>query len=122
MDRFPDRVRAMVLDGAVDPAEDTVDSIIQQMAGFQTAFTDYAADCAKSAGCPLGTGPAQWVNRFHQLVDPLVARPGLLSVGPDLVLILALALLVSGAGLLVAGMRRQHGNGDGDGEDAGAVV
>jgi hypothetical protein len=52
----------------------------------------------------------------------LVARPGLLSVGPDLVLILALALLVSGAGLLVAGMRRQHGNGDGDGEDDGAVV
>jgi pimeloyl-ACP methyl ester carboxylesterase len=76
VDRFPDRVRAMVLDGAVDPAEDTVDSIIQQMAGFQTAFTDYAADCAKSAGCPLGTDPAQWNNRFHQLVDPLVARPG----------------------------------------------
>ena len=76
VDRFPDRVRAMVLDGAVDPAEDTVDSIIQQMAGFQQAFNDYAADCAKSAGCPLGTDPAQWVNRFHQLVDPLVARPG----------------------------------------------
>ena len=52
----------------------------------------------------------------------LVARPGLLSVGSDLVLILALALLVSGAGLLVAGMRRQHKNGDGDGEDDGAVV
>ncbi len=79
VDRFPDRVRAMVLDGAIDPAEDTVDSIVQQMASFQTAFTDYAADCAKSAGCPLGTDPAQWVNRFHQLVDPLVARPGLTS-------------------------------------------
>ena len=76
VNRFPDRVRAMVLDGAIDPAEDTVDSIIQQMAGFQTVFNDYAADCAKSAGCPLGTDPAQWVNRFHQLVDPLVARPG----------------------------------------------
>lgn len=50
----------------------------------------------------------------------LVVRPGLLSVGPDLVLILALVLLVSGAGFLVAGMRRQHG--DGDGEDDGAVV
>ena len=37
-------------------------------------------------------------------------------------LVLALVLLVSGAGLLVAGMRRQHGNGDGDGEDDGAVV
>jgi pimeloyl-ACP methyl ester carboxylesterase len=74
--RFPDRVRAMVLDGAIDPAQDTVDSIIQQMTGFQVVFNDYAADCAKSAGCPLGTDPAHWVDRFHQLVDPLVAKSG----------------------------------------------
>lgn len=76
VERFPDRVRAMVLDGAIDPMQNAIDSNIDQMAGFQTAFTDYAADCAKSAGCPLGTDPAQWVNRFHQLVDPLVANPG----------------------------------------------
>jgi pimeloyl-ACP methyl ester carboxylesterase len=76
LEKFPDRVRAMVLDGAIDPAQDTVASIIQQMTGFQVVFNDYAADCAKSAGCPLGTDPAQWVNRYHQLVDPLVAKPG----------------------------------------------
>ncbi|SBS77939.1 Carboxylesterase B [uncultured Mycobacterium sp.] len=76
LEKFPDRVRAMVLDGAIDPAQDTVASIIQQMTGFQLVFNDYAADCAKSAGCPLGTDPAQWVNRYHQLVDPLVAKPG----------------------------------------------
>ena len=46
------------------------------MAGFQTAFNDYAADCARSAGCPLGTDPTQFVNRYHALVDPLVAKPG----------------------------------------------
>ncbi len=46
-----------------------------QMAGFQTAFEDYATDCAQSAGCPLGTDPAQFVNRYHQLIDPLVTRP-----------------------------------------------
>lgn len=74
--KFPERVRTMVLDGAIDPAQDTVDSIIQQMDGFQVVFNDYAADCAKSAGCPLGTDPAQWVNRYHQLVDPLAAKPG----------------------------------------------
>ena len=45
---------------------------LRQMAGFQTAFDDYAADCAQSAGCPLGTDPTQFVNRYHQLVDPLV--------------------------------------------------
>ena len=46
------------------------------MAGFQTAFNDYAADCARTAGCPLGTDPAQFVNRYHALVDPLAAKPG----------------------------------------------
>jgi pimeloyl-ACP methyl ester carboxylesterase len=76
LEKYPDRVRTMVLDGAIDPAQDTVDSIIQQMTGFQVVFNDYAADCAKSAGCPLGTDPAHWVDRYHQLVDPLVAKPG----------------------------------------------
>ncbi|AQT79663.1 alpha/beta hydrolase [Mycolicibacterium litorale] len=76
LERFPQHVRAMVLDGAIDPAEDTVQSIIEQMTGFQVVFNDYAADCAKSAGCPLGTDPAQWVNRFHELVDPLAVKPG----------------------------------------------
>ena len=76
---YPDRLRAMVLDGAVDPSLDPIDENLRQMAGFQTAFEDYAADCAQSAGCPLGTDPAQFVNRYHQLVDPLVTRPGYTS-------------------------------------------
>ena len=76
LEKFPNRVRAMVLDGAIDPAEDPMASITQQMTGFQVAFNDYAADCAKSVGCPLGTDPTQWVTRYHQLVDPLAAKPG----------------------------------------------
>ena len=72
---YPDRVRAMVLDGAIDPSLDPIDENLRQMAGFQTAFEDYAADCAQSAGCPLGTDPAQFVNRYHQLIDPLVTQP-----------------------------------------------
>jgi pimeloyl-ACP methyl ester carboxylesterase len=75
-ERYGDRIRAMVLDGAVDPSQDPVAATINQMAGFQTAFNDYAADCAQSAGCPLGTDPAKFVDRFHQLVDPLVKTPG----------------------------------------------
>ena len=71
-----DHVRAMVLDGAIDPTVGPIDENVNQMAGFQTAFNDYAADCARSAACPLGTDPAQWVNRYHALVDPLVAKPG----------------------------------------------
>lgn len=78
-ERYPDRVRAMVLDGAVDPSLGPIDESVAQQAGFQRAFDAYAADCAKSAGCPLGTDPAQFVARYHQLVDPLVARPAATS-------------------------------------------
>ena len=76
VNQFPNRVRAMILDGAIDPQQDPIDSLVDQMAGFQVAFTYYAADCAKSPSCPLGTDPAQWVNRYHQLVNPLVFKPG----------------------------------------------
>ncbi len=73
---FGQHVRAMVLDGAIDPTVDPVEKSIRQMAGFQTAFEDYAADCARYRDCPLGQDPAQWVNRYHQLVNPLVNKPG----------------------------------------------
>lgn len=76
LEKFGSHVRAMVLDGAIDPTVGPVDQNVAQMAGFQTAFNDYAADCARSAGCPLGTDPAQFVNRYHALVDPLVTKPG----------------------------------------------
>jgi pimeloyl-ACP methyl ester carboxylesterase len=72
---FPDKVRAMILDGAVDPTVDPIKSNIEQAASFQKAFDDYAADCAKSPNCPLGTDPAKSVTVFHSLVDPLVTTP-----------------------------------------------
>jgi len=78
-ERYPDRVRAMVLDGAVDPSLDPIAASIQQMAGFQTAFNDYATDSAQSAGCPLGTDPAKFVDRYHALVNPLVNKPAATS-------------------------------------------
>ena len=73
--RYPDRIRTMVLDGAVDPSLDPITESINQMSGFQRAFDKYAAYCAEQAGCPLGTDPAQFVARFHQLVNPLAVRP-----------------------------------------------
>ncbi|MGV0744555.1 alpha/beta hydrolase [Mycolicibacterium sp. XJ870] len=78
-EQFGDRVRAMVLDGAVDPSVDPITKNIRQMAGFQKAFDSYAADCGKSPGCPLGTDPAQFAGRYRQLVEPLVGRPAVTS-------------------------------------------
>lgn len=74
-EQYPDRVRAMVLDGAVDPGSDPVAENIRQLAGFQMAFDDYAADCARSTDCPLGQDPALFVARYHQLINPLAYGP-----------------------------------------------
>ena len=72
---FPDKVRAMILDGAVDPNADPIQADIDQAAAFQQAFNDYAADCAKDPTCPLGTDPAKAVDVYRNLVDPLVKKP-----------------------------------------------
>ena len=68
----PARAGCALADQNVDPVEE----LVGQTAAFQEAFDTYAADCAKSPACPLGTDPAQFVNRYHQLVEPLVAKPG----------------------------------------------
>jgi pimeloyl-ACP methyl ester carboxylesterase len=72
---YPDKVRAMILDGAVDPNADQIEEEIRQAAAFQKAFDNFAADCASSPDCPLGTDPAKAVDVYKSLVDPLVEHP-----------------------------------------------
>jgi pimeloyl-ACP methyl ester carboxylesterase len=72
---YPEKVRAMILDGAVDPNQDPIQANIDQAAGFQKAFNAYAADCATHPSCPLGSDPGKAVDIYHHLVDPLVGKP-----------------------------------------------
>ncbi len=72
---YPKNFRAMILDGAVDPDKDSIQANIDQTAGFQKAFDDFAADCAKDADCALGTDPAKATAVYRGMVDPLVAKP-----------------------------------------------
>jgi pimeloyl-ACP methyl ester carboxylesterase len=74
-EQFPQNVRAMILDGAVDPNADPIQADIDQAKAFQGAFNDYAADCAKDPSCPLGTDPAKAVDVYRAMVDPLVKTP-----------------------------------------------
>ncbi len=69
---YPQNVRAMILDGVVDPNADPIEADLRQAKGFQDAFDDFAADCAKQPSCPLGTDPAKADDVYHSLVDPLV--------------------------------------------------
>jgi pimeloyl-ACP methyl ester carboxylesterase len=72
---FPGNVRAMVLDGAIDPAQNEIDRQIAQAASFQHAFNAFGAWCAGRPECPLGTNPAQTTQNYRNLVLPLIARP-----------------------------------------------
>jgi pimeloyl-ACP methyl ester carboxylesterase len=72
---YPQNVRAMILDGAVDPNADPIEANIRQAAAFQQAFDDYAADCATDPSCPLGTDPAKATDVYRSMIDPLVENP-----------------------------------------------
>jgi pimeloyl-ACP methyl ester carboxylesterase len=51
---FPTKIRAMVLDGAVDPKQSYVTSSEVQAKGFERAFSNFAAWCKKTpADCPI---------------------------------------------------------------------
>jgi pimeloyl-ACP methyl ester carboxylesterase len=60
---FPDRVRAMVLDGAVNPLTGEVASAEGQAAGFETAYNQFAADCRRRGeGCRVGPDARQFLT------------------------------------------------------------
>jgi pimeloyl-ACP methyl ester carboxylesterase len=55
---FPTKVRAMVLDGAVDPKQNPVASSEGQAAGFELAFSNFTAWCKQTpAKCPISADP-----------------------------------------------------------------
>jgi pimeloyl-ACP methyl ester carboxylesterase len=53
---YPHRVRAMVLDGALDPDASSMDIDSAQGQGFEVALRSFTANCMRLAGCPLGHG------------------------------------------------------------------
>lgn len=70
---FGDRVRAFVLDGAVDPTLSSTANAQGQAAGFEQAFARFAMYCRQNAAaCRLGADPAATVK---QLLARLKVRP-----------------------------------------------
>ncbi|MFP5021984.1 alpha/beta hydrolase [Pseudonocardia phyllosphaerae] len=72
---FPQNVRALLLDGAIDPEETTVQSNVKQAAGFQVAFDAFAKNCTKRPNCPLGTDPAKATGNFQKIMQRLITKP-----------------------------------------------
>jgi pimeloyl-ACP methyl ester carboxylesterase len=78
---FPQNVRALVLDGALDPSKTPVAEVVAQGAGFQKAFNDFVAWCVKEDDCALGKDPNAALQQFHALVRPLGQNPVQVSDG-----------------------------------------
>ncbi|ACZ00065.1 alpha/beta hydrolase [Thermomonospora curvata] len=66
-EQFPRKVRAMVLDGAVDPALSATDLLIEQAKGFETALRAFVEDCTAALDCPLGSDPEAALDKITDL-------------------------------------------------------
>ena len=84
-DMFPARVRAFILDGAIDPSIGPDEINREQAAGFERSLSSYFADCAAHVDCPFNNGgdPRSAFNALAAAVDrtPLPTTSGRV-VGP----------------------------------------
>ena len=81
---FPGHLRAMVLDGVLDPAVTMDERNRQQAIGFERNLTDFFADCDKTNKCTFDRG-APPRAAFQALLDRLDKAPlavGNRSLGP----------------------------------------
>jgi pimeloyl-ACP methyl ester carboxylesterase len=76
---FPKNIRAMTLDGAVDPTESYQDAAEGQAMGFERAFADFTTWCKGHAStCAISADPrGAVVNAVNSaLTSPVVAKDG----------------------------------------------
>jgi len=73
---FPSHVRALVLDGAVNPDESVFRTSAVQAQGFEVALRSFTANCVRLPGCPLGNGTVSaGIARLQGLLDRTASRP-----------------------------------------------
>lgn len=86
LDQFPTHVRAMVLDGALDPSSSWDQLLAGQSRGFDVALGAFLADCQKTS-CPFRKAVSgDLTAAFDRLADKVETQPlsgsGRRTVGP----------------------------------------
>ncbi|WP_436494115.1 alpha/beta hydrolase [Actinokineospora sp. HUAS TT18] len=110
---FPANVRALVLDGAVDPNEDPVTQSIEQVKGFDKALDDFFAWCADKRSCTVKDR-----QTLRGLLEGLEAKP--IAVGTrklsqsDATTAVAAALYSDEAWTFLAGALAELAQGTGE--------
>ena len=74
-DLFPERVGRLVLDGAVDPTMDSVETSLVQAEGFEVALRAYVENCVDEGDCFLGDTVDEGMQTIRDLLDRLDAEP-----------------------------------------------
>jgi pimeloyl-ACP methyl ester carboxylesterase len=72
-DLFPDHIRAMVLDGAIDPALDLKELRFGQATAFEHALSSFLKDCATKTSCAFHEN-GRSVQAFNSLMASIDAR------------------------------------------------
>jgi pimeloyl-ACP methyl ester carboxylesterase len=72
---FPRRIRAMVLDGAVDPRLTSMRLAQVQADGFQKDLRDFLSWCVRQPGCPLGRTVASASRGLSRLQSAVLRHP-----------------------------------------------
>ncbi len=78
---FPGNVRALLLDGAIDPEQDMLDSLVGQAEGFGNTFDRFVEWCVSRNDCALGRDSGKAVEAYQGLVRPLLDEPVTLPDG-----------------------------------------
>lgn len=83
LDRFPERVRAMVLDGILELGPSGTELAVSQARGFERSFDSFAADCDEDPSCPLAPDAAGALDELIARVEsePIPASPRDLGPG-----------------------------------------
>jgi pimeloyl-ACP methyl ester carboxylesterase len=73
---YPDRVRAFVLDGAIDPALSPEEIVIGQARGFESGLNAFFADCAADPDCAFTPDPGRNLGQtFDAILERIDAEP-----------------------------------------------
>ena len=67
-ERFPEHVRALVLDGVVDTSEDYFSQRMKQNLSYQQTFERFAVWCAINNTCPLPANPQKATAKMQKIL------------------------------------------------------
>ncbi|GAA1848353.1 alpha/beta hydrolase [Actinomadura bangladeshensis] len=74
-EQFPKNIRALVLDGAVDPKLSSTELLVEQAKGFETALRAFADNCVKSGSCPFGNTADAVIAKISSFLSSVDKKP-----------------------------------------------